>query len=663
MTNDMYKIFKIVFISCFCFNSAIVTAQLNEYIASESSRISLASDTEKEVERFVNDNFKNYKLTQEITNDIINHLKSEEEFTDAQLEKAIINAKYLELRKLYFHNNPEKKANYIANPIPASIAQQCVNGDFENNTAGYSFWSDPHPQPSSGTAFFLSCATPTVQSATNVITPAVNDFNSTITLIDNTSAGYQQFDPTLAGLGVNVPTLNTNGGNKCIKLNNEAGFGSSDITTVSRSFPSINQSTIDFNFSLIMDNKPAHGQPIQPFFRVRAYDQFNNIVDEICIIANPDNCLFNTLIVSSTRRVLYTGWICARLNVSDILNQPGRIEFTVSDCQPSAHFGTVYIDNICGTVCAVPQLGALSLDPTNINCPDVANNTPIQVCGTYQPPVNATLNTLSLDVLQNNVVIGTISAPSQLTSNTYCFTVLPTIFGASPTGNFEFNVRATFRVNCPAGTFIYDIVDNSANVGPDVTFVNCCLPTLTLTSPADDHNNLAPVQVKIRERSDWIKAANIISVGDNAQSNGVVYHAANFVELNPGFEAVLGSQFAAYPEGCSGNALYRVQNEEENNTRYNVPTSMEDDTINLIRLSSGFAIIPNPSSSSIELIMKDASFNNVNITTIDGKVVLDRKIEMTDKTKIDVSNYANGVYIINIISEDGQQFTEKLIKN
>jgi len=659
----MFKIFKIAIISCICISATKVTAQYDEYITAENSRISLASQTDVEVEKFINDNFKHYKLSREITDDIIEHLRSEEEFTDVQLEKALLNAKYIELRKLFFHNYPEKRENYIAKPLPVSLSQQCVNGDFENNTAGYSFWSDPHPQPASGTAFFLSCATPTAQTASNVVTPSVNNFNSTITLIDKTSPGYQQFDPTLAGLGVNVPTLNTNGGNKCIKLNNAAGFGSSDITTFSRSFPTINQSTIDFNFSLIMDNKPAHGQPIQPFFRVRAYDQFNNIVDEICIIANPDNCLFNTLVVSSTRRVLYTGWICARLNVSDILNQPGRVEFTVSDCQPSAHFGSVYVDNICGTVCAVPQLGALSLDPTNINCPDVANNTPIQVCGTYQPPVNALLNTLSLDVLQNNLVIGTISTPSQLTSNTYCFTVMPSIFGASPTGNFEFNVRATFSVNCPAGTFIYDIIDNSANVGPDVTFANCCLPTLTLTSPADDHNNLAPIEIKKRERSDWIKAANIISVGDNAQSNGVVYHAANFVELNPGFEAVLGSQFAAYPEGCTDNALYRVQNEDEYRPTSVVQTVNEDDTINLIRLSSGFAIIPNPSSSSIELIMKDANFNNVNITTIDGKVVLDRKIEMTDKTKVDVSNYANGIYIINIVSEDGQQFTEKLIKN
>lgn len=656
----MRKILKLIFISCLVFNSANVSAQLDEYLAAENSRISTANQIEKEIQKFITDNFKNYKLSKEITKEFIEHLREEEDFTNAELQKAVDNAKVVELRKLFFRENPDKKKYYIAERMPQTVMQQCVNGDFESGTAGYSFWSDRHPQPQSGEAFFLSCATPTALTSTNAITPAVNNFNAVVTTIDNAATGYRQYDPVLAGLGVNVPTMNYNSGRRCIKLNNQEGMGSSDQTTMSRYFPNINEPTIDFNFSLIMDNKPAHGQPIQPFFRVRAFDQNNNIVDEICIIANPDNCLFNTIYVNSNRRVLYTGWICARLNVQDILNQPGRIEFTVSDCQPSAHFGTVYIDNICGFTCAVPQLGALSSDSPGITCPDVSSTVPIPVCGTYQPPVNATLNSISLNVLQNGLVIGTIAAPSQLTPSTYCFSVMPSIFGATPTGDFEFQVIATFNVNCPAGTFLYEITDNSASVGPDVTFDGCCVATLTLTSPADDHNNLSPLLIKLRERSDWIKAANIVSVGDNILSNGVVYHAANFVELNPGFEAALGSQFAAYPEGCTDNYVYKVSNQNE---KHDSDYSLADEEINLIKLANGFAIIPNPSSSSIDIVMKDAQFNKINITSIDGKTVLDRRIEMTNKMRLDVSSYANGVYIINVTSDDERIHTEKLVKN
>ena len=657
----MYKILKTVIVCAICFNSYNISAQLNEYLNSEEKRISSANQIELEIQKFIDNNYNNYVLSKEITDDLITHLRSEEEFTDAELQNAIKKTKVYELRKLFFSENPDKKDSYFARPMPLSVQQSCVNGDFENGTAGYTFWSDAHPQPASGTAFFLSCATPTAPTVLNAVTPANNDLNAAVTLIDNTSPGYTQYDPTLAGLGVNIPTLFPSGGNKCIKLNNEQGFGSSDITTVSRYFPNINQETIDFNFSLIMDNKPAHGQPIQPFFRVRVLDQFNNVVDEICIIANPDNCLFNVIYVSNNRRVLYTDWICARLNVGEILNQPGTIEFTVSDCQPSAHFGTVYIDNICGSVCATPRLGALNTNATNINCPDTIGNTPIQVCGTFQAPLNATLSSISLDITQNGTVIGTVNAPTQLTANTFCFTVLPSMFGASPTGNFEFQIDANFNVNCPAGTFIYTISDNSANIGPDVTFIDCCLPILTLASPADNVNNLAPSIAKKKERSDWIKAANIVSVGDNALSNGVVYHAANYVELNPGFEAVLGAQFSAYPEGCSANYTYKAQ------APTTIPRSSDisngDETINLIKVLKDFAIVPNPSSSTIEVIMNDAKFNRVTISTIDGKIVNERNIEKTDKTLIDVSSYANGIYIINVTSENGQVFTKKLIKN
>jgi hypothetical protein len=80
-------------------------------------------------------------------------------------------------------------------------------------------------------------------------------------------------------------------------------------------------------------------------------------------------------------------------------------------------------------------------------------------------------------------------------------------------------------------------------------------------------------------------------------------------------------------------------------------------------LANGFSIVPNPSSSTIEIVMKNAQFNKVNITSIEGKIVLERNIEMTDKTQLDVSRYANGVYIINITSDDGRIHTEKLVKN
>ena len=654
----MSKLYKLIIFCSLMLSSFLTKAQLQEYIDSESTRISTISQTEIEINQFIDSNFNKYKLSNELEQEAIVNLKEIENFTDLELEKALDNAKRNELRKLYFNNYPDKLTSYRAKTIPTLLSQQCVNGDFENGAAGYTFWADLHPQPQSGTGFFQSCSTPTVLTTSNVLAPTINNFNSRATIINSTAPGYVQFDPVLSTFGVNVPTLNYNGGTQCIKLNNTAAFGSSDVSTVSRYFPVINQSTIDFNFSLIMDNKPGHAQNIQPYFRARVLDQYNNVVDEFCIIANPVNCLFSAVNVSSDRRILYTGWICARLNVGEILNQPGTIEFSVSDCQPSAHFGTVYIDNICGFTCDTPQLGALNTNPTNLNCPDVNDITPIQVCGTYQSPFNSTLSSIVLNITQGSSVIATITTPTQLTSNTFCFSFLPSVFGANPQGNFEFEIDASFSVNCSAGTFTYTISDTSANIGPDVSFNNCCLSTLTVTSPTDDVANTATVPIKRKERSNWIKASNLIKIGNNILGNGVVYHAENFVELLPGFEALKGSQFAAYPEGCTGGFVYKQVNDKSPKVYEPI---VED--INLISLiNNGFTIVPNPSSSWIEINLKNGMFNNVSITTIDGKMVLDKHFEQTDKFKLDISSYLSGVYIVNIVSQKGENLTEKLIK-
>ena len=156
----MYKLLKIVFIWCVFLNSAAIFAQLNEYLDSENRRILLSQKTEVEIQKFVNDNFNNYKLSHETNDKLMQHLREEEEFTNEELANAIKKEKIYELRKLFFVKNPNEKSNYIANPLPTTLSQQCVNGDFENNTAGYTFWSDAHPQPASGSSFFLSCATP-----------------------------------------------------------------------------------------------------------------------------------------------------------------------------------------------------------------------------------------------------------------------------------------------------------------------------------------------------------------------------------------------------------------------------------------------------------------------------------------------------------------------
>jgi hypothetical protein len=219
-----------------------------------------------------------------------------------------------------------------------------------------------------------------------------------------------------------------------------------------------------------------------------------------------------------------------------------------------------------------------------------------------------------------------------------------------------------------AGDFVYIFTPNAGqpitcNVPVTITVLpandpSCCQSQITLFSPNHDMSN-ATLQVSLihREASDWITASNVIGIGNSAFQNGVVYHAANYVDLVAGFDAVNDSQFAAYIEGCSNDYVYKNLNASSNNS------SKNDEKINLIQKSTGFSIIPNPSVSLIEILGNNIEFSKVEIIFIDGRKVFETSIENSDKVQVDISNYKKGIYIVNVIDSTGQQFSQKLMKN
>lgn len=83
----MVKICKIAFISILLLCSGKTSAQLDQYLADENRRIEESNQIEKEIVSFINDNFKNYRLSKETTNEVIQHLREEEEFSDEELQK------------------------------------------------------------------------------------------------------------------------------------------------------------------------------------------------------------------------------------------------------------------------------------------------------------------------------------------------------------------------------------------------------------------------------------------------------------------------------------------------------------------------------------------------------------------------------------------------
>lgn len=218
-----------------------------------------------------------------------------------------------------------------------------------------------------------------------------------------------------------------------------------------------------------------------------------------------------------------------------------------------------------------------------------------------------------------------------------------------------------------AGTFRYFFIPGPGQsveclIPVDITILpagtpGCCDVDLALSSPGNDLDNLSLpiIGVRHREASATITATNQVGIGDNVFQNGVVYHAGDFVDLQPGFDAINGSQFSAYVEGCSDNYFYK------NSGPKNI--AVTDDLPELPKLNRQFSIYPNPSNNEIKIVMQNAKLARILIASVDGKTVYENNIQETDTIEIDINALNKGIYIVNVTADDGNVYTKKLIKN
>lgn len=78
--------------------------------------------------------------------------------------------------------------------------------------------------------------------------------------------------------------------------------------------------------------------------------------------------------------------------------------------------------------------------------------------------------------------------------------------------------------------------------------------------------------------------------------------------------------------------------------------------------NSQMTIYPNPGSSNFT-IQSDKTISQIQIFDITGKIVFSKSNIEKSLLQVDISNFENGVYIVEIIDENNDQITQKLIKN
>lgn len=432
-------------------------SQTEDYIKTEKERIKKAQEIEHKIESFIYQNLQKFSLTPD-KEELIRKMVIEEsrahghEVFDGAIEAELLESKKEELRKLYLKNNPEAEITLKATPIPLSVPADCINGDFEDGLAGYTFtrW-----RPTDN-FYIVDCNVNTSTTDYDAFTPTgTNNFTQ-----EGATLVTPGFDPTLASHGIQMPTVNN--GNFALKLNRSSG--SRDITTASRQIiPSDN--IVAFSFSLIIGNPHPTTPDVQPFFTARIYNGNGDIISNnpICIKADANNSIFEPQVGSGQAAILYTGWICDRLTIpSEYVGQPLRLEFVMTDCGLGAHFGTVYLDDICGTTCDNPPFGSIQLNDQGYNCPTDS----FDVCGTLTDPEGSVLSSVVLNILDENGSIFTSVTNPTMNGSAFCFEVDPAVF--NNTGEYTFQVIATYTI----GTFVYTLSATGATEATDLSFSN-----------------------------------------------------------------------------------------------------------------------------------------------------------------------------------------------
>lgn len=262
-----------------------------------------------------------------------------------------------------------------------------------------------------------------------------------------------------------------------------------------------NETQLKFNYKAVLQvvDDSGHNSE-QPFIKARVLNQSGAMVDEFCLIGDPDNCIFTQADeLQGGAIVLYTAnWQAGMLDISSIPNnEPFTIEFVGARCGLGGHFGYAYVDDICVLHSDENLLGSITLDPLYQICPTL----PLQVCGTFTVPgsggINASVESVSLQVRnQSNVTVyNSQAATIDLAARTFCFTIdsanLPDV------ANMGYNVSATIhygmtQTDC-TGTSFESATDDDANPGWDIWFLNCTgcdisLHPANLTRCDTDHN-------------------------------------------------------------------------------------------------------------------------------------------------------------------------------
>jgi beta-glucanase (GH16 family) len=159
--------------------------------------------------------------------------------------------------------------------------------------------------------------------------------------------------------------------------------------------------------------------------------------------------------------------------------------------------------------------------------------------------------------------------------------------------------------------------------------------------------------------SDYITTSNFMKVTDSGNDPDVYWSAANYIEINPGFETEEGATFTAEIAPCNtGNRSLDSADNHPHLTSLSVQTIQNQQTLNTSIDRTSTYIFPNPSRGVFTLSTTENVQSIVVIYNTIGQIVYEQSFN--SKHRIDLSSQPKGIYFIKVQSPQ-KVYTEKVV--
>jgi glucose/arabinose dehydrogenase len=136
---------------------------------------------------------------------------------------------------------------------------------------------------------------------------------------------------------------------------------------------------------------------------------------------------------------------------------------------------------------------------------------------------------------------------------------------------------------------------------------------------------------------------------------GYVDTSSNAVTFTPNFSG--SNNFTSFGEDMNGE-LYVTNS----SIIYKIVDTSTASTTNFE--NSGFSLYPNPAKNSITIFSSEAIFaKQIQVFDVSGKLLISKEFTQNKSNTIDVASLLKGVYIVNVTTTDGNNYSSKLVKD